>query len=145
LKRSQITRVLIEGDPGLSRKLCEQIERGHAVAIVRGPEKSLVMGKARDSVSRQPFYLGEILVTECVVDIGGTHGIGVLIGEHPERAYELAVIDAALNAGLSETKDWTDEFRAEEARIASRLKREHALVMKTKVQFDTMEESYGNR
>lgn len=137
--------MLIEGSRELPRKLCEQIERHYTVSIVRGPEKSLVMSKARDSVSRQPFYLGEILVTECIVDIQGTHGIGILIGEQAEKAYELAVVDAAMNANLPETKDWLSEIKAEEARLDARLKQEQALVMKTKVHFDTMEETYGKR
>lgn len=143
MNKAQITRVLVEGDRGLLRKLCDDIERNYPVSIVKGPEKSLVMSKAKDSVSEQPFFLGEILVTECIVDVRGTHGIGILIGEHPEAAYELAVVDAAMNAKLPETRDWIAVFKEEERRIIARLHRERALVMGTKVNFDTMEESYG--
>jgi len=145
LKKSQITRVLIEGDRELLRKLSGEIEERYPVAIVRTPEKSLVMSKARDSVSQQPFFVGEILVSECIVDIQGTHGFGALIGEDAEKAYELAVIDAAMNASLPETKDWISVLKTEEERIATRLLQDRELVMKTKVNFDTMEEAYGKR
>lgn len=145
MKKSQITRTLIEGDPALLRKLCAEIEERYTVAVVAAPGKSLVMSKAKDSVSQQPFYIGEIMVTECIVDIQGTHGFGILIGEHAEKAYELAVVDAAMNAALPETKGWISALRAEEERIASRLRQERERVMKTKVNFDTMEEAYGKR
>lgn len=145
MKKSQITRVLIEGDRELLRKLCGEIEARYPVSVVTAPEKSLVMSKARDSVSQQPFFIGEIMVTECIVDIQGTHGFGILIGEHAEKAYELAVVDAAMNAALPETKDWISAFRAEEERLTTRLRQERELAMKTKVHFDTMEEAYGKR
>ncbi|WP_248927622.1 phosphonate C-P lyase system protein PhnG [Paenibacillus hamazuiensis] len=145
LKRSRMTRILIDGDPALLHRLCGQIEARYEPAVVKPPEKSLVMSKARDSVSQQPFYLGEVLVTECTVAIGDAHGFGILIGEDAERAYELAVVDAALNAKLPETEAWEAELLEEERRTAERRAREHELVMKTRVHFDTMEESYGKK
>ncbi|WP_199616337.1 phosphonate C-P lyase system protein PhnG [Paenibacillus alkalitolerans] len=145
MNRSQITRVLIEGDRELLRKLCGEIESRYPVSIVRAPEKSLVMSKARDSVSQQPFFIGEVLITECTVAVEGTHGFGALIGEDAEKAYELAVVDAAMNAKLPATEGWISELLQEEERIAARLRKKQSMVMRTKVNFDTMEESYGKR
>ncbi|WP_165971924.1 phosphonate C-P lyase system protein PhnG [Paenibacillus piri] len=142
---SQITRVLIEGDPGLLARLCGQVERSYEVRTVRQPEKSLVMSKARDSVSRQPFFMGEILVTECTVEIGEVYGFGVLMGEDAERAYQLAVVDAALHAKLPITESWTALLFEEEQNIAQRHRKEHNQAMKSKVNFDTMEEYNAKR
>ncbi|MFE5323117.1 phosphonate C-P lyase system protein PhnG [Paenibacillus sp. NPDC056579] len=145
LTRTQITRILIEGDRKLLQQLCCQIEERHEITVVKPPEKSLVMSKARDSVSGQPFYLGEVLVTECTIALGDVHGFGLLIGEDAERAYELAVVDAAMMATLPETEGWFELLKKEEQRIAERRALESARIMKTRVQFDTMEESYGKR
>ncbi|TBL70523.1 phosphonate C-P lyase system protein PhnG [Paenibacillus thalictri] len=145
LKRSQITRILIEGDRQLLKRLCALVEETAEPVVVKAPEKSLVMSKARDSVSGQPFYLGEILVTECTVALGETHGFGLLIGEDAQSAYELAVVDAAFHAGLPVTANWTSLLEQEEQRIAKRRAEEQERIMKTRVHFDTMEESYGKR
>jgi alpha-D-ribose 1-methylphosphonate 5-triphosphate synthase subunit PhnG len=145
VKKSQITRILIEGDRELLRRLCEAAEAGGEVELVKQPEKSLVMTKARDSVSEQPFYLGEVLVTECTVAIRGAYGFGVLMGEDAERAYQLAVVDAAYHAGLPITAEWDELLLAEERNIRLRHSREQAGVLRTQVHFDTTEEYYGKR
>ncbi|MDF2717426.1 MAG: phnG [Paenibacillus sp.] len=145
VKKSRMTRILIEGDRALLSRLCEEAEAGGEVEVVRQPEKSLVMTKARDSVSEQPFYLGEVLVTECTVSIRGAYGFGVLIGEDAERAYRLAVVDAAYHAGLPMTADWEALLVAEERNIRMRHRQEESGVLRTQVHFDTTEEYYGKR
>jgi len=145
MTRSRIAQVLIEGDREFLKRLCGQIGERYRVEPVRPPSRTLVMGKARDPVSGKPFYLGEILATECTVAIGPAHGFGILLGEDAEKAYELAVVDAALNARLPETAGWTAEFEREERKLVERWKKDQERVMRTKVQFDTMEDSYGNR
>jgi alpha-D-ribose 1-methylphosphonate 5-triphosphate synthase subunit PhnG len=100
----------------------------------------LVMIKARDSVSLQPFYLGENLVTECSVSIQGHFGMGVIMGDEPERAYQIAVVDAAYNANLQVTESWLKELEEQEKEIYTRHLHERALVNTSQVHFDTMED-----
>lgn len=145
MKKWQIARILIEGDRSLLQRLCEQIERKYSMETVKPPERSLVMTKANDSVSQKPFYLGEVLVTECTVSIQGVYGFGVLMGEDAERAYQLAVVDAAFQAKLPETGAWEPELLAEEKRIAVRQRTVYSQSAKTKVNFDTMEEYNAKR
>ncbi len=145
MKKSQISRILIEGNPDLLQRLCEQIEQRYEVTEVKPPEKSLVMTKAKDSVSGQPFYLGEVLVTECTISIDGVYGFGALMGEHPEKAYQLAVVDAAFHAKLPETESWYVELQAEVEQITARHRLEYSQAMRTKVNFDTMEEYNAKR
>ncbi|MDF2958770.1 MAG: phnG [Paenibacillus sp.] len=145
MKLSRITRILIEGDRRLLERLSGQVEQAYSVQIVKQPERSLVMSKARDSVSGQPFYMGEILVTECTVAIRDTYGFGVLMGEDADRAYQLAVVDAALHAKLPVTDHWAALLLEEEQNVLSRHQMEHAQAMKTKVNFDTMEEYNAKR
>ncbi len=143
MKRSQLTKILIEGDAQLLKELSSQIEQAFEVKIVKVPERSLVMTKARDSVSHQPFYFGEVLVTECTVSVNDTYGFGVLMGEEAERAYQLAVVDCAINAKLTILTEWNKALMEEEEKIRNRHLQEMALVMKTKVNFDTKEEYNG--
>ncbi|RCW51723.1 phosphonate C-P lyase system protein PhnG [Paenibacillus prosopidis] len=145
MKKSQITRALIEGDGILLRRLCEQIEESYEVSILKAPEKSLVMTKANDSVSQQPFYMGEVLVTECTISINSVYGFGVLMGEEAERAYQLAVVDGAFQAKLPETEAWYTELLMEEQKVDEKHRREYSRAMKSKVNFDTMEEYNAKR
>jgi alpha-D-ribose 1-methylphosphonate 5-triphosphate synthase subunit PhnG len=145
MKRSQITRALIEGDGTLLDRLCEQIEQSYTITVIKPPEKSLVMTKANDSVSQQPFYLGEVLVTECTISIDGIYGFGVLMGEEAERAYQLAVVDGAFQAKLPETEGWYAELLLKEQSITAAHRLEYSQAMKTKVNFDTMEEYNAKR
>jgi alpha-D-ribose 1-methylphosphonate 5-triphosphate synthase subunit PhnG len=143
MKKSRLTRILVEGNPDLLLALAEQIENKYELSIVRQPEKSLVMNKVRDSVSGQPFYMGEVLITECTVSIMDVFGFGAIMGEQPYRAYQLALVDAAWNAKLQETVKWTPLLEAEEQKMEQKHRQEHSRVMRTKVNFNTMEEYHA--
>jgi alpha-D-ribose 1-methylphosphonate 5-triphosphate synthase subunit PhnG len=145
MKKSQIARILIEGDPKLLQRLSQQIEQSYKVIMIKQPEKSLVMAKANDSVSQQPFYMGEVLVTECTISIEDIYGFGVLMGEEAVKAYQLAVVDGAFQAKLPETEAWYSDLLIEERHIAARHQFEYSQAMKTKVNFDTMEEYNAKR
>lgn len=145
MKKSRISRILIDGEHELLQKLSEEIEQNYTVTMIKPPEKSLVMTKAKDSVSQQPFYVGEVLVTECTVSINGIYGFGILMGEDAERSYQLAVVDGAFQAGLPETKAWDALLLVEEQNTLLGHKLVYAQAMKTKVNFDTMEEYNAKR
>lgn len=144
IKKVEFTKILIEGRPTLLEKMTQLIESKHDVIIEKKPDKSLIMVKSRDSVSQQPFYLGEMLVTECTVSINEVMGLGVLKGEEPEKSYQLAVVDAAWNAGELHLNEWLDEIEEEKEHIQQKYQIEFAQAKKTKVNFDTMED-YNDR
>jgi alpha-D-ribose 1-methylphosphonate 5-triphosphate synthase subunit PhnG len=122
MSRERRTRILVDGDPALSRELCEQIERDHTVHVVGAPREVLVMNRVRESAQGSLFYLGEALLTECRVTLRETTGIGLLLGSHHRRAFELAVIDAAFSqpAPLPQQARWTALLEREGGRIAAR-------------------------
>ncbi len=97
------------------------------------------MIKVREGAQNSVFYLGEMLVTECKVQIDDKLGVGIIHDDNPEMAYNLAVIDAAYNACLLETSTWKAILFAEEERIRNREAKEMADVLKTKVDFTTMD------
>ncbi|MDP4090422.1 MAG: phosphonate C-P lyase system protein PhnG [Bacillota bacterium] len=139
MNRSRRTEILIKGSEAVAKRLCEEIEGKYEVNTVDEPNYGLVMIKMREEAQKSLFYLGEVFVTEAKVQIYGSIGIGLVIGNKLELSYWLSVIDAAYNAGLEEVKGWERVFIEEEKRINERIKMEQAKVLMTKVSFDTMD------
>lgn len=139
MNRKQRTEMLINGSPQLAADLANEIEGRYPVALIEEPNHGLVMVKVRETAQKSLFYLGEVLVTECKVRVEGAVGIGMLKGDEPKKAYELAVIDAAYGAGLKETEAWTALLMSEGEQLAARRQAQHKSVLRTKVDFETMD------
>ncbi len=139
MKRRLRTRILIDGSPDLLRRLSAEAESSHDVRDVDDPSGGLVMMRLRDTARKDAFYLGEILVTEAKVRIGGTLGLGLIRGDRPEEARRLAVVDAAFNANSPLIADWIPLLEEEDLRIVREKSREAAEILKTRVDFSTME------
>ncbi|MHB8125536.1 MAG: phosphonate C-P lyase system protein PhnG [Desulfitobacteriaceae bacterium] len=137
--RKKRTEILIKGSFDVSVKLAQEIIAKYDVQTIEETNNGLVMVKVREGAKRSLFYLGEVFITESKVMINGSLGIGMVKGHEPELAYNLAIIDAAYNADLPEIKAWTTILLLEE----DRLNQEYAVfknkVLKTKVNFDTMD------
>lgn len=137
--RRQRTEILIKGSAEVSAKLAQEIVSIYDVRTIEEPNNSLVMVKVRESAQRSLFYLGEVFITECKVMINGHLGIGMVKGHEETLAYNLAIIDAAYNAGLAETKAWQKVLLLEEAHINEKCEVLKNKVLKTKVNFATMD------
>ncbi|MGA2545861.1 MAG: phosphonate C-P lyase system protein PhnG [Rectinemataceae bacterium] len=140
MERARRTRILIEGSPELRRGLRDSIEKGRSVAIVEEPRGGLVMLKMRETAKNGLFYIGELLVTEAKAQIEGCIGIGIIAGKDAEAARDLAIIDAACNAGLEESSLWEALLVAEERKIAEREAVEAARIARTRVVFESMDQ-----
>jgi alpha-D-ribose 1-methylphosphonate 5-triphosphate synthase subunit PhnG len=108
-----------------------------AVTELRKPEIGLAMVTARVGATGEPFGLGEMTITRCVVQVGNALGVGYVRGRAPQHARCVAVADGLLQGDLH------DEILArvieplavrQRERSASRA----AKVASTKVQFLTM-------
>jgi len=78
---------------GLARAV---MEINPDITVIKAPQAGLVMMRARESVENAGFNLGELLVTECTVTRREDEiGWGLCLGENPERAFHLAVLDLA--------------------------------------------------
>lgn len=138
MNRKRRTEILIRGTRKLSERLSEEIKNKYEIKNVEDSENGLVMIKMRETAKKQLFYLGEVLVTEAKVSINGNLGLGIVSGDEEKFAYDLAIIDAAYNAQLQETKMWDDLLIAEEQMINELERKESAKIMETKVDFTTM-------
>lgn len=139
MTRRRRTRVLIQGEPSLRMHLAAQTREYADVFTVSEPAAGLVMNRMRDTAQKMQFYLGEVLVTECKVQINGHLGLGILTGDDEQAALDLAIIDAAFAAQLEITRPWIELLEAEELRISGRRAQEEARILETRVDFQTMD------
>jgi alpha-D-ribose 1-methylphosphonate 5-triphosphate synthase subunit PhnG len=139
MKRRRRTEILINGSKERSEEMANIINEHYQVKMIQEPESGLVMLKVRETSQKSLFYPGEVLVTECKVEIEETIGIGIVTGDQPELAYKLAVIDAAFEAKLPETKLWAELLENEEKVIEEQRAAINQSILKTKVNFETMD------
>jgi alpha-D-ribose 1-methylphosphonate 5-triphosphate synthase subunit PhnG len=135
----ELREILAEGSFAVWLKLAEEIAKNHDIQVLRAPETCTMMLQAVDSVGQTPFYLGEVLMTEAAVELGGRIGYGFALEDEPERAVCIAVIDAALTAEVAESKYIREIIAAEAERITRHRRRENGLVAATRVNFAIME------
>jgi alpha-D-ribose 1-methylphosphonate 5-triphosphate synthase subunit PhnG len=121
------------------KQLAAVIEARHNVKTVKAPETCLTMMEAVDSVGETPFYLGEVLMCEAVVKVDGVIGYGFALEDDQDRAWCLAVIDAALAAGLPEGREIRLAIDGEERQLLEERRLVQDLVAGTMVHFAVME------
>jgi alpha-D-ribose 1-methylphosphonate 5-triphosphate synthase subunit PhnG len=139
INRSRRTKILIEGSGELRSELAGIVASRREIAAVEDPRGALVMVKARESAKNTLYFMGELLVTEAKVRIEGRIGIGIIAGDKPDAARELAILDAAYAAGLEETSGWEALLVEEEAKILRGEEREAARIARTRVAFESMD------
>ena len=122
------------------RELAQPLAEKYGVSVVKAPAKTLAMIKLREPVKNSLFYLGEALVCDTVVELGGTKGTAVVMGDDFDKVSSMAVIDAAFNRQVSEL----DELKTVLQRLSMRQQREqeleNGLYAKTMVDFQTMDQ-----
>ena len=76
--------------------------------VVHAPETGMVMLQVREPVAEERFYLGEVLVTRCTVEVAGSAGWCMRGDGDRVAALAGALLDAAAAAGLPEASDIED-------------------------------------
>jgi phosphonate C-P lyase system protein PhnG len=132
--------ILCECDATALEAFVRELEPLHAIVIVRQPAVCMTMVRAEDSVESQPFYLGEVLVTDCEVQVDGQAGYGLCMGDVPVRCYCMAVIDALLQSEGGDADRARAFLEGQAGLIADRQKLEYNLIQQTKVDFKLMEQ-----
>jgi alpha-D-ribose 1-methylphosphonate 5-triphosphate synthase subunit PhnG len=112
-----------------------------SIEIIVSPKLCMTMLQAEDSIDFQPFYLGEVLMTECQLTVDGNLGYGYCMGDEPQRAYSIAIIDAILNSQNHALQQNVLAFVEREKKILHNIKlEEYNQILKTKVDFKIMEQ-----
>lgn len=119
-------------------QLAERILDGSLgdVAVITPPTVGMVMARARDGARGEVFNLGEVLVTEARVSVGGRDGWGMVLGRAPDHALSVAVVDAGLEAGHADRGAIERDLAALAEAAAQQAGEEWGRVAPTRVQFD---------
>lgn len=139
MTRNRRTRILVLGHPGLRKQLASMVRERCRVTVVQEPAWALVMLTVRESARNTLFHPGEVLVTEAKLIVDGAIGLGIIVGDQPTAAEELALIDGAWNASSAFISLWVPLLIEEEARLRREQAAEHAVILQTKVDFQTMD------
>ncbi len=139
MEKKELFRIMAAADGSMLRELAQPLAEKYGVSVVKAP-KTLAMIKLREPVKNSLFYLGEALVCDTVVELGGTKGTAVVLGDDFDKVSSMAVIDAAFNRQVSEL----DELKTVLQRLSMRQQREqeleNGLYAKTMVDFQTMDQ-----
>lgn len=110
------------------------------IKIMRN-EPGMIMNSVSD-LSGNPFYLGEILVTETEAELDGAVGYGMTFGNEKKKSVILAAIDIFINTGKKDLLEKMDKyFKKAIDRYTESISEEERLVTGTKVNFGLMTEA----
>lgn len=129
-------RILAKADNNVVMDFAKDIKDAHDVVIIKKPEKSLAMIKVRESVKESLFYLGEVMITEAAASVNDHKGIAVMMGDSYEKTLDMAIIDAAVNAGVFTRMNELEELEKEQNLMEEK---KNALFLKTMVNFNSMD------
>jgi alpha-D-ribose 1-methylphosphonate 5-triphosphate synthase subunit PhnG len=73
-----------------------QLITPHTITMIIDPKVAMVQLRVSEGVADTVFNAGEVLVTETRLEVNGQFGFGMIIGNQPEFATALAVIDAVM-------------------------------------------------
>ena len=133
--RLERTRILVHCSKQFLRQWAEYFEQQEAFHLLEEPKNALTMIRMRESAQHSLFYL----VSETRVECKNVIGIGVIQGNELEKSYDLAVIDAACNAALCGIEALEAALVQEKQRQDAEHARHVAGILKTRVNFETMD------
>lgn len=140
MNKKELFRIMAAADGSILRELAQPLAAKYGVSMVKEPAKTLAMIKLREPVQNSLFYLGEALVCDAVVELGGTKGTAVVLGDDFDKVRAMAVIDAAFNKKVAETAELITVLERLAARRQKELELENGLYAKTIVDFQSMDQ-----
>lgn len=138
MESSEMNYLLAEGELSVLISLAEELLAEAKVKVIQEPATCLVMMQAVESVQGRPFNLGEVLITECAVEIEGVRSKGYALGDEPERALCAALLKAAVLGGHPLAQKIKSLLAGEKEAVRQRELAEFGLVGRTRVDFEVM-------
>ncbi len=138
MKKQKMFSIMAATDAGIIHKMAEKISSKYEVTIIKKPSKTLTMIKMREPVKKSLFYLGEVMVTETIVEINSIKGMAVTMGDDFDKVLSMAVIDCGFNNKFPEMQAIEKELEQIYAKQLDRKEKENALHLKTMVNFNSM-------
>lgn len=138
MEKQRLFRIMANASPDSLKELSDKITQNHEVTIVKEPSKTLTMIKMREPVKSSLFYIGEVMVSEAIVEMDGIKGTAVTMGDDFFKVLSMAIIDSGFNNGFWVMKEIEVALMLLEAQQIEKKERENALHLKTMVSFNTM-------
>ncbi len=139
MEKRRFFRILAHAPRERVADLAREIEEQYPVAVLKEPQKSLVMIQVREPVQETRFYLGEALVCEAMVEVDGVKGMAVTLGDDFEKVLAMAVLDAAFNRKVPQCAAIQQElYRLEEEQRRAE-EQENGLYHRTQVHFESLD------
>lgn len=136
MEKKRLFRILSKADQQILSDFAKEIQMSYETTVIKKPEKSLTMIKMREPVKESLFYLGEVMITEAIVEVGSHKGIAVTMGDNFEKTLNMSIIDAAVNGGIFTHMKELEELEKEQRLVEEK---ENAMYMKTMVNFHSMD------
>lgn len=136
MEKKRLFKILARADAAIIARLAKELKLTHSFTMVKEPNKTLAMVKMREPVKESLFYIGEVLVCEAVIELDGTRGMAVTMGDDFEKVLNMAIIDAAYNRGVFEREPELLRLEAEQ-RLTEQ--KRNAMHMKTMVNSNSMD------
>jgi len=137
MEKKRLSKILAKADRQTVAAISSDILKSYRPVVVKEPGKTLAMIKMREPVKNSLFYIGEVIVCEAIVEIDGSKGIAVFMGDDVEKTLNMAIIDAAVNKGIF---TGTATLLALEKEQNDREMRENAMHLKTMVNFESLDQ-----
>jgi len=138
LSREESFEIISFGDKEDIIKIGKIVEKKYNVVTIR-LENILLPIKALD-VQGVEFCLGDVFATECKVNIDGTEGYMLVLGDEKEKAYYGAIIDGAFEILSKNEKEWlVNELTKVKHKLMKKLSEEMARIAETKVEYEIVD------
>jgi alpha-D-ribose 1-methylphosphonate 5-triphosphate synthase subunit PhnG len=136
MEKKRFFRILGKASRQQVSALAAPYKEKQRITVIKEPAKSLAMIRMREPVKESLFYLGEVIVCEASVLLGQTKGTAVTMGDDFEKVMDMAVLDAAVNAGIIQEED---ALLILEVAQTAETEKENALYLNTMVSFTAMD------
>jgi len=99
---------------------------------------ALIMMRARDSVEKEIFNLGEVLISEAWVEINDVLGYSLVLGDDAEKALAGAILDAVCELRHPLSEKIVNMLKEEKKYYEKERAKEWMRIKSTKVEFEVM-------
>ena len=139
MEKQRLFKIMANTKTSILKDLSAIISKKYDIVIIKEPLKTLTMIKLREPVKSSLFYIGEVIVSEAMVEVNGTKGMAVTMGDDFDKVLCMAIIDAGFNENLNEMEIVTKELLELEDAQNEKVQKENAMHLKTMVNFSSMD------
>ena len=139
MNASRFSRIIGKCPRKLICDLVHPIMEKYEMQVLRNPATTLVMVQMRETVAGTRFYLGELLASEIMVQLAGSKGFALLVGDDLDRALCAAALDALRRSSLPEWEPVHQALSEAEQQIEEAAQQEMRRHAASRVQFNTLD------